>query len=188
MANSLASVYVSPPFHFSLVCLTDILVLQNPSNPAHMQDLADHWNVDVKTIPHWGQPTHIMSLLKYIEAGSVKSALSSSSFSPRLHTDLTVFLNSVLDQRHQVRLLCCLLCRIFVADHPSLPFSPAVSMPELARVRQNFASKDLFVIAQDIFPTETTALADVVLPAAQWAEKTGCASLFPVSLSHHSSF
>ena len=46
-------------------------------------------------------------------------------------------------------------------------------MPELARVRKNLASKDLFVIAQDIFPTETTALADVVLPAAQWSEKTG---------------
>lgn len=29
------------------------------------------------------------------------------------------------------------------------------------------------MIAQDIFPTETTALADVVLPAAQWSEKTG---------------
>jgi hypothetical protein len=26
----------------------------------------------VKDIPHWGQPTHIMSLMQYIEAGSVK--------------------------------------------------------------------------------------------------------------------
>jgi ferredoxin-nitrate reductase len=34
--------------------------------------------------------------------------------------------------------------------------------------------KDLFVIAQDIYPTETTAIADLVLPAAQWGEKTGC--------------
>lgn len=51
--------------------------------------------------------------------------------------------------------------------------SPAVSMPELARVRKNLASKDLFIVAQDIYPTETTALADVILPAAQWAEKTG---------------
>jgi formylmethanofuran dehydrogenase subunit D len=32
----------------------------------------------------------------------------------------------------------------------------------------------LFIVAQDIFPTETTAIADVVLPAAQWGEKTGC--------------
>ncbi|GAA5977989.1 hypothetical protein JCM11641_004350 [Rhodosporidiobolus odoratus] len=104
---------------------------RNPSNPDHMQDLADHWNVDVKTIPHWGQPTHIMNLLKFIENGSVKMFWISGT-------------------------------------------NPAVSMPELARVRKNLASKDLFVIAQDIFPTETTALADVVLPAAQWSEKTGC--------------
>lgn len=30
------------------------------------------------------------------------------------------------------------------------------------------------VIAQDIFETETTQLADIVLPAAMWGEKTGC--------------
>lgn len=59
-------------------------------------------------------------------------------------------------------------------------------MPELARIRRNLASKDLFVVAQDIFPTETTALADVVLPAAQWAEKTGCGTNVDrtVHLSH----
>ena len=27
---------------------------------------------EVKKLPHWSQPTHIMSLLKYIENGSVK--------------------------------------------------------------------------------------------------------------------
>jgi ferredoxin-nitrate reductase len=52
--------------------------------------------------------------------------------------------------------------------------NPAVSLPEIERVRQLLTKKDLFVIAQDIFPTETTQLADVVLPAAMWAEKTGC--------------
>lgn len=64
--------------------------------------------------------------------------------------------------------------------------SPAVSLPELARIRRNLASKDLFVVAQDIFPNETTALADVVLPAAQWAEKTGCGTNVDrcVHLSH----
>lgn len=51
--------------------------------------------------------------------------------------------------------------------------NPAVSMPELARVRRILAKQDLFVAAQDVFPTETTELADVVLPAALWAEKTG---------------
>ncbi|PYE12730.1 molybdopterin-dependent oxidoreductase-like protein [Williamsia limnetica] len=51
--------------------------------------------------------------------------------------------------------------------------NPAVSMPELARIRAILGQERLFVVAQDIFPTETTELADVVLPAAAWAEKTG---------------
>jgi anaerobic selenocysteine-containing dehydrogenase len=51
--------------------------------------------------------------------------------------------------------------------------NPAVSLPELARVRQILAREDLFVVAQDIFATETTALADLVLPAATWGEKAG---------------
>lgn len=52
--------------------------------------------------------------------------------------------------------------------------NPAVSMPELARIRQILQKEDLFVIVQDAFRTETTELADVVLPAAIWGEKTGC--------------
>jgi ferredoxin-nitrate reductase len=41
-------------------------------------------------------------------------------------------------------------------------------------VRATLTKPDLFVIAQDIFPNETTAIADVVLPAAAQGEKTGC--------------
>ena len=52
--------------------------------------------------------------------------------------------------------------------------NPAVSMPELGRIREILADPGVFVIAQDAFPNETTALADVVLPAAIWGEKTGC--------------
>ncbi len=51
--------------------------------------------------------------------------------------------------------------------------NPAVSLPELSRVRSILGQDDVFVVAQDIFPTETTELADVVLPAATWGEKTG---------------
>lgn len=51
--------------------------------------------------------------------------------------------------------------------------NPAVSLPELSRIRKTLSQHDLFVIAQDIFRTETTLLADVVLPAAMWGEKTG---------------
>jgi anaerobic selenocysteine-containing dehydrogenase len=52
--------------------------------------------------------------------------------------------------------------------------NPAVSLPELPRIRRILQKDSLFVIAQDAFMTETTELADVVLPAAIWGEKTGC--------------
>lgn len=51
--------------------------------------------------------------------------------------------------------------------------NPAVSMPELSRIRRILAQEELFVVVQDAFRTETTELADVVLPAAIWGEKTG---------------
>ncbi|PJJ60860.1 molybdopterin oxidoreductase family protein [Hymenobacter chitinivorans] len=51
--------------------------------------------------------------------------------------------------------------------------NPAVSMPELARIRRILRQKDLLVVVQDAFLTETAQLADVVLPAALWGEKTG---------------
>ncbi|GAA4003766.1 nitrate reductase [Streptomyces plumbiresistens] len=51
--------------------------------------------------------------------------------------------------------------------------NPAVSLPELSRIRSVLAKEELFVVAQDLFATETAQLADVVLPAATWGEKTG---------------
>ena len=52
--------------------------------------------------------------------------------------------------------------------------NPAVSLPELARIRRILQKPSLFVIVQDAFMTETANLADIVLPAALWGEKTGC--------------
>src|SRR3712207_468273 len=51
--------------------------------------------------------------------------------------------------------------------------NPAVSLPELPRIRSILESEDLFVVVQDLFLTETAQYADVVLPAATWGEKTG---------------
>lgn len=51
--------------------------------------------------------------------------------------------------------------------------NPAVSLPELARIRRILTLRGLFLVVQDIYLTETAALADVVLPAAAWGEKTG---------------
>jgi ferredoxin-nitrate reductase len=52
--------------------------------------------------------------------------------------------------------------------------NPLVSLPNLPRVRKLLSKENLFVVVQDIFMTETAQIADVVLPAAQWSEKTGC--------------
>ena len=51
--------------------------------------------------------------------------------------------------------------------------NPAVSLPELARIRRILGQERLFLVVQDIFCSETAEFADVVLPAAAWAEKTG---------------
>ena len=51
--------------------------------------------------------------------------------------------------------------------------NPAVSLPELHRIRSILSQDRLFVVVSDAFLTETAALADVVFPAALWGEKTG---------------
>ena len=51
--------------------------------------------------------------------------------------------------------------------------NPAVSLPELGRIRRVLGQDSLFLIVSDGYLTETTAFADVVLPAALWGEKTG---------------
>lgn len=51
--------------------------------------------------------------------------------------------------------------------------NPAVSLPELHRIRSILAKEGLFVVVQDLFLTETAELADIVLPAATWGEKEG---------------
>ena len=50
--------------------------------------------------------------------------------------------------------------------------NPADSMPRAGRVREALAKCPL-VIAADAWPTDTTKLAYIVLPAASWAEKDG---------------
>jgi anaerobic selenocysteine-containing dehydrogenase len=46
-------------------------------------------------------------------------------------------------------------------------------LPELERIRSILSQEELFVVVQDCFLTETAMLADLVLPAAMWGEKTG---------------
>lgn len=50
--------------------------------------------------------------------------------------------------------------------------NPLVSDPDIGHVREALTAAE-FLVVQDIFLTETAALADVVLPAACFAEKDG---------------
>jgi len=50
--------------------------------------------------------------------------------------------------------------------------NPAMSDPDLNHAREALAGLD-FLLVQEIFLTETAYLADVVLPASAWPEKTG---------------
>jgi formate dehydrogenase major subunit len=50
--------------------------------------------------------------------------------------------------------------------------NPAMSDPDLNHARAALAGLECLVV-QDIFPTETALLADVILPASAFAEKTG---------------
>ncbi|MDP4162207.1 MAG: molybdopterin-dependent oxidoreductase [Bacillota bacterium] len=49
--------------------------------------------------------------------------------------------------------------------------NPMVSLPNRRRARKAF--ENTFVVVQDPFITETSAVADVILPAALWGEKEG---------------
>jgi predicted molibdopterin-dependent oxidoreductase YjgC len=64
--------------------------------------------------------------------------------------------------------------------------NPAVSLPELHKIRRTLAQERLFTVVQDAFLTETARFADIVLPAALWGEKTGTFTNFErtVHISH----
>ncbi|MFC6093010.1 molybdopterin oxidoreductase family protein [Saccharothrix lopnurensis] len=108
----------------------DLPGFRNWDNPRHVRELADLWNVDPLTIPHWAPPTNAMQIFDYAEEGSIGLLWIAAT-------------------------------------------NPAVSMPESARIRRILGGDRCFVVVQDLFLTETARLADVVLPAAGWGEKTG---------------
>ncbi|HAG84379.1 MAG TPA: nitrate reductase catalytic subunit [Cyanobacteria bacterium UBA12227] len=51
--------------------------------------------------------------------------------------------------------------------------NPAVSMPDLERTKAALKMSPFTVYQDAYYPTETAAYAHVILPAAQWSEKTG---------------
>ena len=51
--------------------------------------------------------------------------------------------------------------------------NPMVTLPALGRYRAAAEKSDRFLVVSDVYPTPTTAVADVVLPAAMWIEREG---------------
>jgi nitrate reductase (cytochrome) len=51
--------------------------------------------------------------------------------------------------------------------------NPMVTMPHLNRYRAACEKADRFIVVSDVYPTPTTDVADVVLPAALWVEGEG---------------
>ncbi len=51
--------------------------------------------------------------------------------------------------------------------------NPMVTMPNLRRYRDGALKEDRFVVVSDVYPTPTTDIADVILPAAMWIEQEG---------------
>ncbi|MEH0007333.1 MAG: molybdopterin-dependent oxidoreductase [Flavobacteriales bacterium] len=51
--------------------------------------------------------------------------------------------------------------------------NPMVTMPKLKRYRNGSEKTGRFIVVSDIYPTPTTDVADVILPAAMWIEREG---------------
>jgi nitrate reductase NapA len=51
--------------------------------------------------------------------------------------------------------------------------NPMVSLPNLERYRSAAAKADRFIVVSEVYPTPTTDMADIVLPAAMWFEREG---------------
>ena len=51
--------------------------------------------------------------------------------------------------------------------------NPMVSLPNLDRYRRAASNRESFIVVSEAYPTPTTDVADVVLPAAMWFEREG---------------
>ena len=104
----------------------DLPGFRNWENPAHVEQLAQIWNVDLTVIP--------------LGAADPRDALPVR----RTGLDQVLWISAT---------------------------NPAVSLP--ARAHPSRARREGLLVVQDLYLTETARLADVVLPAAGWGEKTG---------------
>lgn len=54
--------------------------------------------------------------------------------------------------------------------------NPAVTLPDVASVREALENCEFLIVSENIHPTDTSVYADVLLPAAAWAERDGTAT------------
>ncbi|WP_417520376.1 molybdopterin-dependent oxidoreductase [Marinobacter sp.] len=66
--------------------------------------------------------------------------------------------------------------------------NPAVSLPDSARVREALASCPTVIVSDCMANTDTTALANILLPAAGWGEKDGTVTNSERCISRQRSF
>ena len=62
--------------------------------------------------------------------------------------------------------------------------NPMISLPNLNRQRRAVVKDDRFLVVSEVYPTPTTDVADVVLPAAMWFEREGVYANAERRLSH----
>ncbi len=128
-------------------------VLQMNGQPTAENTRETGANGDLPGFRNWDNDEHVEDLARIWNVDSLKIA----SFAPPTHV------------MEMVRYM----------EEGVLPFfwvtgtNPLVSLPEAHRIRSVFESERVFLIVQDLFLTETAAVADVVLPGAGWGEKTG---------------
>ncbi|MBL8510113.1 MAG: formate dehydrogenase subunit alpha, partial [Betaproteobacteria bacterium] len=93
---------------------------------------------------------------------------------PAAHTQFEKAWNTPLDNRPGLTVVEIIdaACEGRIKGMYIMGENPAMSDPNAHHVREGLAKLDMLVV-QDIFLTETAALADVVLPASAWPEKTG---------------
>lgn len=63
--------------------------------------------------------------------------------------------------------------------------NPMLSLPDAARYRRAAARKDCFIVVSEAYPTPTTDVADVILPAALWIEQDGIFANNERRTQHH---
>jgi predicted molibdopterin-dependent oxidoreductase YjgC len=128
-------------------------VLQMNGQPSAQNTRETGANGDLPGFRNWANPDHIQDLARIWNV----DPLQIPHYAPPTHV------------MQMVRYM----------EQGVLPFwwvsatNPLVSLPEADRIRSVCSSDDVFLVVQDLFLTETAAIADVVLPAATQLEKIG---------------